>query len=161
MRILLVSQMYPGPDDPDLGTSSRRSSVSWRSAGTCWSARSSIGAAGAEHVTCASRADTQTPRARFRPDVVYAHFLVPAGLWATLFGGAPVVVTAHGQDVENARSNALARRRRGVAVGRAAAVVCVSDWLRGRLDEAVPAAVGKTDGDRLRGRPRAVRAARP
>ena len=38
---------------------------------------------------------------RFEPDVVYAHFLVPTGLSAVLFGGAPTVVTAHGRDVRN------------------------------------------------------------
>ena len=54
---------------------------------------------------------------RFRPDVAYAHFLVPAGLLAVLGGRAPTVVTAHGQDVENAvRSRAVTvsvSRRRG------------------------------------------------
>ena len=45
----------------------------------------------------------QTAR-RFRPDVVYAHFLVPAGLLAAVGGRAPLVVTAHGQDVENAQT---------------------------------------------------------
>src|SRR5437764_160914 len=38
---------------------------------------------------------------RFRPDVVYAHFLVPTGLLAGLSSRAPLVVTAHGQDVAN------------------------------------------------------------
>ena len=41
---------------------------------------------------------------RFRPDVVYAHFLFPTGLGALLAAraaGAPLVVTAHGQDVAN------------------------------------------------------------
>ena len=145
MRILLVSQMYPGPDDPDLGTFVQtlerqleerghvleRAVVDRRSGGS------------ARHLRLAW--DTRRRAREFRPDVVYAHFLVPAGLWATLFGGAPVVLTAHGQDVENARSNALARRLTRVAVGRAAAVVCVSEWLRGRLAEAVPAAVEKTE----------------
>ena len=41
---------------------------------------------------------------RFRPDVVYAHFLVPTGLWGALFTQAPLVVTAHGQDVANVGS---------------------------------------------------------
>ena len=39
---------------------------------------------------------------RRRPDVVFAHFLVPAGLagvLASLAARAPLVVMAHGQDV--------------------------------------------------------------
>ena len=36
-----------------------------------------------------------------RPDVVYAHFLVPSGLIAALGTRAPLVVTAHGRDVRN------------------------------------------------------------
>ena len=41
---------------------------------------------------------------RFRPDVVYAHFLFPTGLSGLLAARAartPLVVTAHGQDVAN------------------------------------------------------------
>src|SRR5207247_1519729 len=38
---------------------------------------------------------------RFDPDVVYAHFLVPAGLLAGLASRAPLVLTAHGRDVRN------------------------------------------------------------
>ena len=41
---------------------------------------------------------------RFRPDVVYAHFLFPTGLSGALAARAaraPLVVTAHGQDVAN------------------------------------------------------------
>ena len=75
---------------------------------------------------------------------MYAHFLAPAGLWATVAGRAPVVLTAHGQDVENARTRAVVRRATSIAVGRAASVVAVSAWLRDRLVEAVPAAAAKT-----------------
>ena len=41
---------------------------------------------------------------RFRPDVVYAHFLFPTGsrrCFAARAARAPLVVTAHGQDVAN------------------------------------------------------------
>src|SRR5207249_9237894 len=46
-------------------------------------------------------AATRATSRRFRPDVVYAHFLVPTGLIGALAGGAPLVVTAHGRDVRN------------------------------------------------------------
>ena len=89
--------------------------------------------------------DVRATARRFRPDVVYAHFLVPAGLLATLFGRAPVVLTAHGQDVENALRSRVVRGATGAAVRRAAAVVAVSDWLRRRLESAVPAARGRIE----------------
>jgi hypothetical protein len=47
MRILLVSQMYPGPSDPDLGVFVRGSRNSSSRAVMRSSARSSIGAAAA------------------------------------------------------------------------------------------------------------------
>jgi len=48
-----------------------------------------------------------------RPDVVYAHFLVPSGLIAALATRAPLVVTAHGRDVRNIASWRASPRRRG------------------------------------------------
>jgi glycosyltransferase involved in cell wall biosynthesis len=76
---------------------------------------------------------------------VYAHFLVPAGLVAALSSRAPLVVTAHGQDVANAASNAVIRRATRWVCRRAAAVVAVSGYLRDELERAVPEARGKTE----------------
>lgn len=144
MRILLVSQMYPGDADPDLGAfvadlerelvarghEFERAVVSRRAGGR------------GRHVALAR--DTFRAARRFRPDVVYAHFLVPAGFVAALATRAPLVVTAHGQDVENAIAHTLVRAATGLVVGRASTVVAVSDWLRHRLEGTVPAARGKT-----------------
>jgi glycosyltransferase involved in cell wall biosynthesis len=80
----------------------------------------------------------------FRPEVVYAHFLVPAGLLGALAGRAPLVVTAHGQDVENARRNRAVRSATAYTVRHAHAVVAVSSWLRDRLVEVVPEALTKS-----------------
>ena len=145
MRILLVSQMYPGDADPDLGAfvadlerelvarghDLDRAVVS-RRAGGRW-----------RHVVLAR--DTLRAARRFRPDVVYAHFLAPAGFFAALATRAPLVVTAHGQDVENAKANTLVRAATRLVVRRASAVVAVSEWLRDRLESLVPAARGKTE----------------
>ena len=145
MRILLVSQMYPGDADPDLGAfvadlerelvarghDLDRAVVS-RRAGGRW-----------RHVVLAR--DTFRAARRFRPDVVYAHFLAPAGFFAALATRAPLVVTAHGQDVENAKANTLVRAATRLVVRRASAVVAVSEWLRDRLESVVPAARGKTE----------------
>ena len=95
MRILLVSQMYPGPDDPDLGVFVANLERELAGRGHEF-ARAVVdrrrGGRG-RHLGLASDA-LRTTR-RFRPDVVYAHFLVPAGLVAALSSRAPLVVTAH------------------------------------------------------------------
>ena len=145
MKILLVSQMYPGPDDPDLGVfvanlerelvarghDIERAVVDRRSGGR------------GRHLGL-TRDAIRTAR-RFRPDVVYAHFLVPAGLVAALASRAPLVVTAHGQDVANIGALPGARAATRYVVRRAAAIVAVSHWLKARLASAVPDAEGKTE----------------
>ena len=79
------------------------------------------------------------------PDVVYAHFLVPTGLLATLAQKAPVVLTAHGQDVANIGSIWGVAAATRFAVARAVAVIAVSDYLRRELEARVPQARGKTE----------------
>lgn len=77
-------------------------------------------------------------------DVVWAHFLVPAGLIASR-RPEPLVVTAHGQDVANVGT------RRGLAVltrqvvRRAMTVIAVSDYLRRELEAKLPETRGKTE----------------
>ena len=98
MRILLVSQMYPGPDAPDLGTFVAQVERELVARGHEVELAVLDTRAGGKlrYLTLARRA-----RAASRPDVVYAHFLVPSGLIAALAGRAPLVVTAHGRDVRN------------------------------------------------------------
>jgi len=80
-----------------------------------------------------------------RPDVVYAHFLVPSGLIAALAGRAPLVVTAHGRDVRNIGAFPGVAAATGLVVRRAETVVCVSDYLRRELETKLPAARGKIE----------------
>jgi glycosyltransferase involved in cell wall biosynthesis len=143
MRILLVSQMYPGPAAPDLGVFVETLERELESRGHMLE-RAVVDRRGAPHRHLALARDVAATSRRFRPDVVYAHFLVPAGLWATLAGRGPVVVTAHGQDVENARTRRVARLATRTVVRRSSAVIAVSEWLRRRLVDAVPEADGKT-----------------
>ncbi len=145
MRILLLSQMYPSAAEPDLGVFVRdlereleslgheveRAVLDTRSGGPLRHLRL---AAATAHAT-----------RRFRPDVVYAHFLVPTGLWGALLGRAPLVVTAHGQDVANATEYPFVLPFIRRVVSGAATVIAVSDWLRGRLEQSVPEARGKTE----------------
>jgi len=142
VRILLVSQMYPGPDAPDLGTfvaqverelgahghEVDRAVLDSRSGGRL------------RYLTLARR----TLAAR-KPDVVYAHFLVPSGLVAALAGRAPLVVTAHGRDVRNVGALPGVAAATRLVIRRAATVVCVSDYLRRELEVKVPEARGKTE----------------
>ena len=143
MRILLVSQMYPGPNAPEFGSfvatlehelgargHELERAVVDRRGGLSRHPRLAFDVAHTAH--------------RFRPDVVYAHFLVPAGLLGAIAGHAPLVVTAHGQDVENARRSKTVRAATKFTVKRAEAVVAVSAWLLGRLVEAVPEALVKS-----------------
>ncbi len=142
MRILLVSQMYPGPTAPYLGVFVAGLELELAARGHELE-RAVVDRRGGRSRHLRLLLDVEAASRRFRPDVVYAHFLVPAGLWATLAGRAPVVLTAHGQDVENAVERGLVRRATRYAVRRAAAVIAVSGWLRDRLVHVVPEAAGK------------------
>jgi glycosyltransferase involved in cell wall biosynthesis len=137
--------MYPGPDDPDLGVfvagleqelaarghEIERAVIDRRKGGRRRYLRLALQA---------------RRRARvFEPDVVYAHFLVPAGLIAALVSKAPLVVTAHGQDVRNVGRIPGVRAATGYVVRRAAAVIAVSDFLRRELEARVPEAAAKVE----------------
>ena len=145
MRILLVSQMYPGPDDPDLGVFVAQ--VERALAGRGHAIERAVldrrGGGKARYLELGRRA-FETAR-RFRPDVVYAHFLVPTGLIAALASRAPLVVTAHGRDVRNVGAIPGVRAATRAVVRRAACVVAVSDYLRRELVVKIPEAGGKTE----------------
>ncbi len=145
MRILLVSQMYPGPDAPDLGPFVAEMERELAARGHVLSRAVLDSRAGGRrrYLELARRAFA-TARA-FEPDVVYAHFLVPAGLVAALASRAPLVVTAHGRDVRNVGALPGVAAATQFVVRRAAAVVAVSEYLRLELETKIPAARGKTE----------------
>jgi glycosyltransferase involved in cell wall biosynthesis len=145
VRILLVSQMYPGPEDPDLGIFVANLERELAARGHELERAVVTSRAGGRRRHLALARDAARAARRFRPDVVYAHFLVPAGLAAALATRAPLVVTAHGQDVRNVGRLPGVRAATRYVVRRAAAVVAVSDWLRRELEAAVPAAAGKVE----------------
>jgi glycosyltransferase involved in cell wall biosynthesis len=136
--------MYPGPDDPDLGVFVANLERELLARGH-EIARAVVSRRGGRGRHVALFRDAVRTARWFRPDVAYAHFLVPAGLAAALATRAPLVVTAHGQDVANIGSMRGVRGATGFVVRRAATVVAVSQWLRERLEAAVPDAVGKTE----------------
>ena len=144
MRILLVSQMYPGPSAPDLGTFVRQLADALADRGHAVERAVLDTRAGGKRrwLTLARRSVLRGRR--FRPDVVYAHFLFPTGLIGALSARAPLVVTAHGQDVANIGEIPGVGLATRAVVARAAAVVAVSDYLRRELEAKIPAARGKT-----------------
>jgi glycosyltransferase involved in cell wall biosynthesis len=131
VRILIVSQMWPGPRDPDLGAFVAQ-------------VASELEALGHEvdHAVLDRRGGPPTKYLRLawraarrpRPDVAFAHFLVPTGLAALVAVRAPVVVMAHGQDVANAERLAPIRVLTRLVVRRAAGVIANSEHLAGRLE---------------------------
>ncbi|MGH3017821.1 MAG: glycosyltransferase, partial [Gaiellaceae bacterium] len=145
MRVLLVSQMYPGSEDPDFGVFVAQLEAALRVRGHEIERAVIARRRGGKRRYAALARDARRAARAFRPDVVYAHFLVPAGLLAAISSRAPLVVTAHGQDVANAASNAAIRRATRWVCRRAAAVVAVSGYLRSELERAVPEARGKTE----------------
>ncbi|MGN6431474.1 MAG: glycosyltransferase [Gaiellaceae bacterium] len=161
MRILLVSQMYPGDAEPDYGVFVRQLELSLAERGNeIERAVLTSRSGGAQKYARLARLSLAAAR-RFKPDVVYAHFLVPTGLIAALSSRAPLVVTAHGQDVANIGERPGVRAATSAVVRRASAVIAVSDYLRRELERKIPAARGKTQVvdcgvDLLRFRPTAT-----
>ncbi len=135
MRILLVSNMYPSADRPEYGVFVQGLAEALRERGNdvdeavIEAGRGGLG----RYAVLGERALRQ---ARRRPDVVYAHYLVPTGLaaWAAArVARVPYVITAHGQDVENARTSAALRRATEFVVRGSAGVIAVSRYLAERL----------------------------
>jgi glycosyltransferase involved in cell wall biosynthesis len=145
MRILLCSQLYPGPADPDLGVFVRDLSQALEERGHAVERAVLDRRAGGKRRYLELAADTALRARTFHPDVVYAHFLVPAGLIGALVSRAPLVVTAHGRDVRNVGAYPGVRAATRLVVRRAAAVIAVSDYLRRELETKVPEARGKTE----------------
>ncbi|WP_349294496.1 glycosyltransferase [Baekduia alba] len=128
--------MWPTPDEPDLGAfllPLRRELVALGHEVEI-AALSRRGGPPTKYLGLA--ADAVRAARRFSPDVVFAHFLFPAGgagLLAARAAGAPLVVMAHGQDVANLDRVAVRWSTRPVVRG-AAGVIANSRWLAARLE---------------------------
>ena len=144
MKILLVSQMSPGPEDPDLGVFVAQVERALAARGHEIERAVLDRRAGGKRRYLELACRALTAAHRFRPDVVHAHVLVPTGLIAALASRAPLVVTAHGRDVRNVGALPGVAAATRTVVRRAAAVVTVSDFLRRELEAKIPDARGKT-----------------
>jgi glycosyltransferase involved in cell wall biosynthesis len=148
VRVLLVTQMWPSPENPDLGS-------------FLVPIKRELEAIGheVEVVSISRRGGPPTKYARLsgeaiagavrrRPDVLFAHFLFPAGAAgaiASLVSRTPLVVMAHGQDVANlGRIRGVVSATRGVAA-RASELIANSRWLAARLAEWIPSVAAKLE----------------
>jgi glycosyltransferase involved in cell wall biosynthesis len=148
MRIQLVTQMWPSPENPDLGSFLVPLVREFERRGheVEVAAISRRGGAPTKYASLVARS-VATAR-RQRPDVVFAHFLFPAGaagVAASLAGRAPLVVMAHGTDVANLTEIRGVRPLTARVVARSAAVISNSRWLAERLAASIPAAAAKTE----------------
>jgi glycosyltransferase involved in cell wall biosynthesis len=137
--------MYPGPDDPDLGAFVQGMERALAARGHEIERVVTEGRGGGKRRHLLLAREVRRAAARFEPDVAYAHFLVPTGLSAVFFSGAPTVVTAHGRDVRNIGAYPGLRPATRLVARRAAALIAVSDYLRRELEGKIPEARGKTE----------------
>jgi glycosyltransferase involved in cell wall biosynthesis len=148
VRILEVTQMWPSPEQPDLGSFLVPLTRELEALGHEVEVASISQRGGSRSKYVRLVRESRAAARRFRPDVVFAHFLFPsgaAGALAARAAGAPLVVMAHGQDVTNlGRIPGVAAATRWV-VRRSSAVIANSHWLAGRLTERIPAAGPKID----------------
>jgi glycosyltransferase involved in cell wall biosynthesis len=140
VRILLVTQMWPTPDAPELGSFLLPMVRALERDGHHIDVAAIGRRGGSPSKYLGLYAQAVRAARRTRPDVVFAHFLFPAGgagLAAARAAGVPLVVMAHGQDVANCDRAILRLLTRPVVRG-AAAVIANSRWLARRLNEHFP-----------------------
>jgi glycosyltransferase involved in cell wall biosynthesis len=147
MRILLVSQMFPSPAAPDFGifVADLAQELERRGHELRYAVVDRRGGSRAKYPRLAAAAVREARR--FRPDVVYAHFLFPAGGAAALAAraaGAGLVVTAHGRDVRNIGAIPGFSAATKLAL-RPARVIAVSEFLRQELVARLPGLDGRVE----------------
>ena len=154
--------MYPGPAAPDLGVFVAQIADELERQGheVALAVLDRRGGSKLRYAELARRAVAEARR--FRPEVVYGHFLFPTGAVAALaarVAGARLVLTAHGQDVRNIGAVPGVRQATRAAARRATAVIAVSDFLRRELVMKLPELAGRVevidcgvDLERFRGR---------
>lgn len=135
MRILLVSQFWPSAADPDYGVFVEQVVERLERRGH------TVDRAVIDHRGAGRKGDlrllAQASRKALRaPDVIFAHFLLPAGFAAAVASlprRVPLVLMAHGQDVTNAVSSRAVRAATAFAMRRAHTTIFNSAFLRDKL----------------------------
>jgi glycosyltransferase involved in cell wall biosynthesis len=148
VRILEVTQMWPSAEQPDLGSFLVPLTRELEALGHEVEVSSISQRGGSRSKYLRLVRESRTAARRFKPDVVFAHFLFPsgaAGALASRAAGAPLVVMAHGQDVANlGRIPGVTTATRWV-LRRSSAVIANSRWLAGRLIEHIPSVEPKIE----------------
>jgi glycosyltransferase involved in cell wall biosynthesis len=162
MKILLISSLFPSTREPDYGVFVKQVADGLEQLGhdLRYAVSDRRGGSALKHVRLLANA-VGIARS-FRPDVVYAHYLVPAGAVAAVAASlarVPLVLTAHGRDVRNIGAIRGVGAATRYAVRRSSTVIAVSDFLRGELVARIPEADGRVrvvdsgvDLERFRGR---------
>jgi glycosyltransferase involved in cell wall biosynthesis len=148
VRILEVTQMWPSPEQPDLGSFLVPLTREIEALGHEVEVSSISQRGGSRSKYIRLTRESRAAAKRFRPDVVFAHFLFPsgaAGALAARAAGVPLVVMAHGQDVANlGRIPGVTAATRWV-LRRSSAVIANSRWLADRLTDRIPSAEAKVE----------------
>lgn len=139
MRILCLTNMYPGPDDPDYGAFVRDMCDALEDRGhEVRRATIDSRARGMLRTTGKYARLSRHALANARwSEVIYGHYLFPTGAIAAAAGRAtrrPWVLTAHGGDVANL-GRASIRTATAAGLTGASAVIAVSDYLAVRLTD--------------------------
>jgi glycosyltransferase involved in cell wall biosynthesis len=137
VRVLVVSNMYPGPENPDYGAFVHEMRLALERRGVETDLAAIDTRASGPLATPAKyvRLLAATARRARRCDVIYAHYLIPTGAIAAACGRVarrPWVLTAHGRDVRNLSSAAI-RAATGRALHGASALIAVSEYLADEL----------------------------
>ena len=137
MKVLLLSNMWPSAARPAYGAYVAALAGAVELLGhdveVVAATASGGGGAGTLRKYAALEWAARGAARRFRPDVVWAHYLVPTGSIARRLG-RPYVVSAHGSDVANAEASRRLRASTVKVVAQAAAVIAVSPELGARLE---------------------------
>jgi glycosyltransferase involved in cell wall biosynthesis len=139
LRVMCLSNMYPGPGAPDYGAFIERmcDCMETRGAHVDRVVINSRASGALRTPAKYARLATQAMSGAGDVDVIWAHYLFPTGLIASLAGRmrrTPWVITAHGGDVANLSRGTIRQLSSG-AVSGAAMVIAVSEWLAGRMYE--------------------------
>src|SRR5258705_1989429 len=134
--------MWPSPEQPDLGSFLVPLTREIEALGHEVEVASISQRGGSRSKYLRLVRESRAAARRFRPDVVFAHFLFPsgaAGALAARASGAPLVVMAHGQDVANLGRIPGVTNATRWALRRSSAGIPNSRWLPGRLTRPIPA----------------------
>ena len=148
MRILEVTQMWPSPEQPDLGSFLVPLTKEIEALGHEVEVSSISRRGGSRSKYLRLTRESRAAARRFKPDVVFAHFLFPsgaAGALAARAAGVPLVVMAHGQDVANLGHIPGVQAATRWVIKRSSAVIANSRWLSERLIDRIPSAEPKIE----------------